>query len=72
MRTVLAEVISWYEVDLLVRLLFREVELSDEGCLILHILNKALLLLLLLTTALNEDVIGLSDGSWHNRGWARW
>ena len=53
--------------DLLIRL-FREVELSYERCLLLHILHEALLLLLLLLgIALHEYVIGLSDISWHYR-----
>ena len=67
MRILLVKVISWYEVDLLIRL-FREVQLGDEGCLLLHILYEALLLLLLLRITLHENVISLCDVRWHNRG----
>ena len=65
MRILLVKVISWYEVDLLIRL-FREVQLGNKGCLLLHILYEALLLLLLLSITLNENVISLGDVSWHN------
>ena len=65
MRILLVKVISWYEVDLLIWL-FREVQLGNESCLLLHILNEALLLLLLLRITLHENVISLGDVSWHN------
>ena len=63
----MVEIISWYKVDLLIRL-FREVKLSYERCLLLYILHEALLLLLLLLgIALHEYVVSLSDVSWHYR-----
>ena len=70
MRILLVEVISRNEVDLLVRL-FCEVELGDKGCLMLHILHEALLLLLLLNIPLYEDVVGLSYVCWHDRSRTR-
>ena len=64
-----AEVIRRYEVKL-VRL-FREVELCYDGCLVLHVLHEGLMLLMLVRTALHEDVVGLSDRGRHDCGRTR-